>query len=267
MNRNPINILLFLILIASVSFAQTEDIPTKEQIQNLSNFRGELLRNNKENLLDLDTLLKKFTEEDFNSESFSEMISKTIINKHIDHFSSDLIVHFFEKDYPNLSISDKITVSDINTISKNNEILEMILTGVINPEFPFPLGKNSEFFKELSFYEIKKGDKIGEVGAGLGGFALLLAIVEPEIELSINEISNKPLWYSEKKFNFHSEYIDKENIEFVLGDKKSTNFEEGVFDKIYIRNSFHHFKKKKKMLNSIKKSLKEDGHYIYSNHL
>lgn len=48
-------------------------------------------------------------------------------------------------------------------------------------------------------------------------------------------------------------------VHLVKGQKKSTGLEGQQLDKIIIRDSFHHFKKKSKMLASIKKSLKDTG--------
>jgi len=48
-------------------------------------------------------------------------------------------------------------------------------------------------------------------------------------------------------------------MELVIGDKSSPNFEENEMDIIIIRNSFHHFKKKDKMLKSISSALKSNG--------
>ena len=48
-------------------------------------------------------------------------------------------------------------------------------------------------------------------------------------------------------------------MSLVQGEITSTNLEGLDLDKIIIRQSFHHFSRKKEMLSSISKSLKPDG--------
>lgn len=264
MSRNLIQILVVLLLISSKSICQTEEFPTKEQIKNLSDFRSNLLLNNTEEIIKLNKVLNKFSQNDLRSETFSEMISKILLYKNLYHFSTRMLSHSFEKKFPNVKVSEKITASDIYTIAKNNELLELILAQVLKPNFPYSLSRNTNFFKEYSFYEISKGDRVGEIGAGLGEFSLLLAIIDKQIELTVNELNDQRLNYIQKKFEFHSKYIENDKIKIIKGDKRLTNFETRTYDKIIIRNSFHHFKKKKDMLESIRKSLKKDGAlYLY----
>ena len=53
----------------------------------------------------------------------------------------------------------------------------------------------------------------------------------------------------------------------IKGAKKSTNFEGNNLDVILVRDAFHHFSAKKRMLKSIKKSMHPEGRVIVSEHV
>jgi len=165
----------------------------------------------------------------------------------------------FEKRFPESKLSEILDIKDYELIKKNIELLDLIAFGILKSEYPFPMNRDFKLFDELKFYDIKVTDKIGEVGAGTGRFSLVLKLILTEIELFVNELKRYDLAYIERTLSVNKVKFNSDNISLIKGNKKSTNLEGQLLDKLILRNSFHHFSKKEKMLNSIKMSMKEDG--------
>jgi len=165
----------------------------------------------------------------------------------------------FEKRFPESKLSEILDIKDYELIKKNIELLDLIAFGILKSEYPFPMNRDFKLFDELKFYDIKVTDKIGEVGAGTGRFSLVLKLILPEIELFVNELKRYDLAYIERTLSVNKVKFNSDNISLIKGNKKSTKLEGQLLDKLILRNSFHHFSKKEKMLKSIKMSMKEDG--------
>lgn len=254
---SKLNFIFVLILnLCACSVASQEgNSPGKVHLQNLAQYRSQLLLSSQEELKEFHKVIDKLSLNDFESEVFKEMLYKLIADKKVYDYSNETILRFFKKDFPNIKFREELTLNDIEVISENSEILESILDGVLKRKYPFSLDVNTSFFDEFYFYKIDSTDIVGEIGAGLGNFSVLVSALEPQIELFVNEINKKNSQYIEEKFKNQTD----KKVKIILGNKKSANFPLSKFDKIIIRNSFHHFKYKKNMLHSIKESLKADG--------
>jgi ubiquinone/menaquinone biosynthesis C-methylase UbiE len=135
---------------------------------------------------------------------------------------------------------------------------------MLKPTYPFTVNPKSDVFKELEFYKIAKGERIAELGAGNGTFSILLGLMSKEINITVNEIEVGFLQYIKRKLENNDGELDASKFELIEGKKSSANLPENQFDKVIIRNAFHHFSKKEKMLVSIKEALKKDGKlYLY----
>ena len=223
----------------------------------MSEYRSQLLLSDLAELEKFRIVIDKLSLNNFENEVFTEMLYQIIIEKKICRYANRMILHFFKKDFPTIKFKEELNENDIETISNNSELLESILDGVMKPKYPFSLDVNTSFFDEFYFYKIDSTDIVGEIGAGQGNFSLMMSILEPKVELFVNEINRKKSQYIEKKFK-DKDRPDKK-VKVILGTKRSANFPLNKFDKIIVRNSFHHFSNKKSMLNSIKESLKQDG--------
>ncbi len=127
---------------------------------------------------------------------------------------------------------------------------------------PYNINPGQNISDEIAFLSLKPGDKIAEIGAGSGAMSLLIASIPIPIDIYINELDREVTERIEQKSLFIKSLCAQSNIKVVWGSDKSTRLEEGQIDVIFMRNSFHHFKRKKKMLQSIKHSLAPDGRVV-----
>jgi SAM-dependent methyltransferase len=164
-----------------------------------------------------------------------------------------------QDEYEGQQIAEKLGEQEINIIVENSELLALIIEEVLKPEFPYSIYAASPIFQEIAFYDIRKGDRVAEIGAGIGTFSILLGMLSQDIDISVNELHWSYLESIKKKIIKNIGYLNPYRFEVVEGKKKSTKLAPGQFDKIIIRNAFHHFKKKEHMLASIHESLKKDG--------
>ncbi len=129
-------------------------------------------------------------------------------------------------------------------------------TGLLEEKYPFKIIVDSTLVDELTFYQIKTTDRIAEVGAGMGNFAILINLLYPNNELYINEIGAFQTMALTKGFDH---YMDTSNVSIIEGTTRSTMLPKYYFDKVILRNSFHHMSRKKPMLKSLIANLKKEG--------
>ncbi len=114
--------------------------------------------------------------------------------------------------------------------------------------------------KTLKAYELEANQTVVEIGAGFGFTMTIMLLCTDQIELYINELNEKSLAISKRRFQETQAFYPAANVHFVQGDEKSINIEKQV-DKIIAKNTFHHFEYREEMLADIAKTLKPDGYF------
>ena len=147
---------------------------------------------------------------------------------------------------------------DFDLLNKYSDLFDLIIIGILNPNFPFNLRNEEILLKELEYYNLTNFEAVAEIGAGNGCFSLLMFFSNPNINLIVNEINISMYKYFKKRFKLLSSQFNLNNITSTFGTSKKTRIRKKV-DKIIIRKSFHHFSKKLKMLNEIQKDLNTNG--------
>lgn len=150
-------------------------------------------------------------------------------------------------------------IDPVKILEDHKFLMDCIEMGVLQKSYPFKINPGSGYFEEMSFYQIKDGESVAEIGAGLGTFSILTSTCYNNMNLYVNELDEKLLEYIKNGFEQCSSKNESVTYNLVKGYKNSTELEGKNINKIIIRNSFHHFKNKKKMLESIKKSLDANG--------
>ena len=150
-------------------------------------------------------------------------------------------------------------LTEFGIIKRNHQILSLLHLGLLKPVYPFKIDPGSRLFEELAEYRLDSAQAIAEIGAGMGNFSLVVNRMLPKTTLLINETNIRCVNYIEKVLDASPEMFDQTNVEVVFGRKKSTKMEGAGLDRVIIRNAFHHFSKKEKMLASIRMSMKPDG--------
>jgi len=140
----------------------------------------------------------------------------------------------------------------------------LINIGVLELDYPYRVSSSFQLHKELFFYDIRNGERIGEVGAGNGEFSIILAMIYDSLEIFINELDRYQLSYIQNKVDRLMSVSRAHSMTTVPGETWKTNLEESPVDKLLLRNSYHHFFDKKHMLSSINSSLTENGElFVY----
>lgn len=252
------NKLLFLLFFPLALLAQQPDTSGQHRlIRGLVDYRNELIARNPEGfkkLYLLDTLWKV---ED--KEEVVDMLTyiPTIYKSY--GISADelaMLTKRLSKDYEYKFL---LTPEILKTIIDNDDMSMLIGESILKQKPPFAINPENSFYQELGFYKIENGMRIAEIGAGDGLFSLLIGIAYDSLNVCFNDIDLDLLNVAFNRIK-NCKSIGRNNKYFIaLGYNNSTQLEEYQFDKIIIRNSFHHFSHKKKMLASIRKSLPPDG--------
>lgn len=149
---------------------------------------------------------------------------------------------------------------DIDFVSKNAVPLYLIQNGIINDVYPFKLIVKSFLMEELLACNVEPIEYVAEIGAGDGFFSLLLKNIYQPTVLHLNELT--PV-YLEVIRNQYGKLPNNNltNVDFIVGTKTATNLPD-KYDKIIIRNTFHHFTEKEMMMKDIISKLKPEGKMI-----
>jgi ubiquinone/menaquinone biosynthesis C-methylase UbiE len=116
------------------------------------------------------------------------------------------------------------------------------------------------FLKEVKVYEFQHGDTIADIGAGSGYFEKVLSKYCDNLIVYATDIMPGVLMSLSAKLE-ELRLNDNKNIEYntVLGQSKSTLLPFKTFDKVIIRNTFHHFSYPDEMLQNCREVLKDGG--------
>jgi ubiquinone/menaquinone biosynthesis C-methylase UbiE len=133
---------------------------------------------------------------------------------------------------------------------------------IIDSDYPYKLASNTFFWQELQFYQIKDEMTLVDVGTGIGHFPIIIAMAGFEGKFYVTEIDSQQISIIRKKLHDFELDNSKSNLVIVHGKLKNVALGDVKADKIFFRDTFHHLKYKKDILESLKKHLKEDG-FVY----
>jgi ubiquinone/menaquinone biosynthesis C-methylase UbiE len=110
--------------------------------------------------------------------------------------------------------------------------------------------------KVLDAIGIKEGMTIGEIGAGKGRYAVLLAErVGNSGKIYANDINKKSLDYLENR----CKHSDIRNIETIFGTVTDPKFPLESLDLAFMINTYHHLDQPVELMKNIKPGLKSNG--------
>lgn len=245
--------IIIIIFFVSTQIALAND--TTRIVQVLSEYRSVILKDNLNAIDSLQDLKEKWRALGYEDEAINKVIGGIHKNYVIDGMSFKLVRGLSKMDDYIKPLVELTTESDFNIIKNNSDFIELISSGLVEEQAPYKLKMN--LVEEILSYQIRDSMVIGEIGAGSGIFSLFLALIYDDLVLYVNDIDLFALDYFENKIKKWD--IRNNKIRIVNGQKKKTYLEGKYIDKIIIRNSFHHFKKKEKMLASIHASLAGNG--------
>lgn len=118
--------------------------------------------------------------------------------------------------------------------------------------------------KSLSFFDIKEGDNVADIGSKSMTFIGILSVFTPKANFYCEDIDSTCTTSEQAKkvIDYYSK-IKGEPINStltpIIGTETSTTLATAFFDKVIIDNSLHEFSEKVLMMKDIKRILKKDG--------
>jgi ubiquinone/menaquinone biosynthesis C-methylase UbiE len=119
---------------------------------------------------------------------------------------------------------------------------------------------DSVFLSEIRLYEFDTGDIIADIGTGSGYFEIVLSKFCDSLQVYATDIDSVSVNHLATQLKFLDLHDDK-NITYnaVLGNEKSSLLPSNTFDKVIIRNTFHHFKYPLEMLQDCKRMMTKNA--------
>lgn len=250
---------LFLFLLFQCSFLISQDNSVKNDlIRSIAKYRQTLMEGDEESLLQLNKTIRAWKAVEPDAKAGTEFISAIQYAGAIFDLNANVILNSMLLAIPEEKLVNVATEEQVNSIVQNSQLLDLIDMGVVNEEYPHQIHNNKHLYDEIEFYDLTENESIADIGAGKGVMSLLFYLANQSNKIYVNEIDTDLIKYIEH-------YLAKGNLNkssselfVVKRTNKKINLPEKV-DKIIIRKTFHHFKKKEKMLKSIRNSLKQNG--------
>jgi ubiquinone/menaquinone biosynthesis C-methylase UbiE len=119
---------------------------------------------------------------------------------------------------------------------------------------------DSAFLSEVQLYEFKTGETIADIGTGSGYFEIVLSRFCDDLQVYAVEIDSVSVGHLTTQLKF-LDLNDERNITYntVLGNAKSSLLPSNSFDKVIIRNTFHHFTYPIEMIEDCKRIMKKNA--------
>jgi len=142
-----------------------------------------------------------------------------------------------------------------------------------HPSRPFIYGFNytkeqcKQFIPEIEFMELKPGQKVAGIGSASGWYEGALSVNTQNIHYTIEDVNERLLNQKQfdavvKHFSSVREGEQTNTFDFVLGNYDSTKLPEKTYDRIIMRNSYHEFTSKWKMIHDLKSKLAPGGKIV-----
>ncbi|MFN3489039.1 MAG: class I SAM-dependent methyltransferase [Emticicia sp.] len=118
--------------------------------------------------------------------------------------------------------------------------------------------------KSLSFFNIKEGDNIADIGSKSMTFVGILSVFTPKANFYCEDIDSACTTSEQAKkvIDYYTKIKGEpinSTITPVIGTETSTTLATAFFDKVIIDNSLHEFSEKVLMMKDIKRILKKNG--------
>lgn len=259
---DPMQIRIYLIVaVCGICRLADGQSPSNEQfIAGLNTVRSEALRKDAGALHALNDLLERWDSLQVPPAVQQSFLVSSWYASSVQSCSEVFIQRKSDKTYGKNTMP--LMVGDLAILSRNKDMAELLVEGFLTNRYPFPIDPGSAIFFEFSQYGLHDSMRIGEIGAGSGIISQVIGASYQHLEIYVNELEPKLVGYIEEKLQQTGCIRPSNRMVVVQGEKSSTKLEGKNLDLILIRDSFHHFSKKEKMLNSIAKSLHPAGRVV-----
>lgn len=120
----------------------------------------------------------------------------------------------------------------------------------------------AQSLQRLSFFEVKPGAKIAEIGFGYGYNLHLLALTSERIEIFANELDPHRLQQMQRTIAEEYPAAHRDNFHFISGAPRSTNLEGADLNLIIMENVMHHIEDQPIFIHSMLESLNTEGKVV-----
>ncbi len=233
-----------------------QSINTPKIIDQLSTLRHLLVKDSTE-LIKLQETTSKWGKAQFQSDEFYGAVKTVGELKSQFNFEDEYILKKVYKRFESIGIEKYIMASDIQVISNSIELLHLVFEGIFHSNHPYTLNLEPKILKELDFYDIKPKDRLLYIEGGNGMVPLLICMINEGVNLTLSIPNGKLLFEMSEQLRMVESNINIENV-------KTGNWEmeEEIYDRIIVRNVFHHLKNKKSKLNTLHSALSQNGELI-----
>lgn len=156
---------------------------------------------------------------------------------------------------------DTTIMASIRSIAERGIYRNQLITAldVLENEYPYKIKKHSYNFSELEFYNIKSGQKIGDIGARMGYFWPLCNLFYDSLTF-YTDVGNRTINERILRNSFLDRIVKPTNtLRLVDYSNCSTNMEGLDLDMIIFHNFNHRVDYCTTMLRSVKASIKPTG--------
>ena len=252
--KNLLLLTLSLLLSGVVFAQQSTGNPFIETIHYLHN---KLISPEKEEIRELKELMEKWDAMHVPRSEKRSFLFATLNGYVLKGRSAKFMRKYFQKNL--IRLYPAFEDEDLETVKKNATLIDLFKEDLLVFQYPFSVNEESLLYAELQEYELKNELKIGEIGAGSGLVSMLIASTYSKLEIYLNELSGDMVAYMKSKHEQFPGIRGSNKIYVVQGEKDRTNLENRQLDLIFIRDAFHHFSEKEKMIQSIHQSLNAQG--------
>jgi len=261
---------LFLASIAGNVFAQnstgsTLEISQEEFITACADYRSEVIEGITNVLIDFNLLVDSLKKESIyprSHEKIRELVTSNLIkmlSEEEDFKTKYAAIGYIEMERIHRASYMEWLESNYGYLY---EYSVLVRQDFIESKFPYKLTANSSLWEELQFYEIKDEMTLVDIGTGIGHFPLIIAMAGHKGTIYMTEIDSQQISFLQKKLKDFDLGKVESKIVIIAGKEKNVALGNALADKIFFRDTYHHLKHKKDMLQSTKKHLKEGG-YVY----
>lgn len=133
---------------------------------------------------------------------------------------------------------------------------------LLEEKYPYKLKMDTTLWKEIEAYELKEDMVLVDIGTGGGHFPFILALGGYRGMLYMTELDSTLVNALNMKKDDYRLISQKDNLHVIQGDKRNASLGSIKADKIFFRETFHHIRYKKEMLESIRQNIRPGG-FVY----
>lgn len=119
--------------------------------------------------------------------------------------------------------------------------------------------------EEFEFLQLRPGDTVADVGSFLGYYPALYSLFVDSVTFYLNDIVDSgflSLNYIHAELYKVRTHPQTSSFRTIIGTTVTTGLPDRKFTKVIARDAFHHFEKRKEMLEDMKRIMKDDANLL-----